>query len=479
MGQEIAATRFSERDFSRFRERLSEETALLCRWLREGRMQAQKNKIGIELEAWLTDAAYAPSPTNAVYIERLALPQVVPELARFNVELNSQPRNLQGKALCCLHEELQETWQQARKVAEQMDLHLLMVGILPSVPEAALNLSNMSPLKRYHALNEQVMRQRQGHPLRLHIHGREDLQTEHYDLMLEAAATSLQIHLQVPQELAVRAYNASLILSAPMVAAGANSPYLFGKSLWEETRIPLFEQAVDVGGYNNAARGPIHRVSFGSAYLRESLAECFEENLAHYPPLLPVELEEAPEKLAHLRLHNGTIWRWNRPLVDFSGGQPHVRIEHRVIAAGPSVLDVVANVALYLGLVQILMHQSKAPESLLRFDQARDNFYAAAKEGLQARVTWLDGRRYVLGKLLQEDLLPLARQGLSEWGLDSGDARRYLDVIAQRLHSGQTGSAWQRAFVTRHGADMRALTAAYNRHQCSGLPVHAWEVEGR
>jgi hypothetical protein len=257
----------------------------------------------------------------------------------------------------------------------------------------------------------------------------------------------------------------------------ANSPFLFGKNLWAETRIPVFEQAVAVGGYDGAVFGPIRRVTLGSGYVRESLFELFEENLQHYPVLLPVDYGEAGPELHHLRLHNGTIWRWNRPLIGFDAkGRPHLRLEHRVMPAGPSLIDTLANAAFYYGTVTALAAREQAPESDLDFVTARDNFYEAARLGLRAHMVWLDGGHQPVLKILADELLPLAEQGLQQLGVAQDEIEYYLGVVAARIDSGQNGTHWQRAWVERHGRNMQRLTTAYVKHQESGLPVHEWTV---
>jgi gamma-glutamyl:cysteine ligase YbdK (ATP-grasp superfamily) len=335
----------------------------------------------------------------------------------------------------------------------------------------------MSDLKRYRALNEQVLRMREGEPLELDIHGRQHLSTTHRSVMLEAATTSFQLHLKIHPRDAVHAYNAGIILSAPMVAATANSPYLFGHDLWDETRIPLFEQSVAVGGMADASHGPLRRVTFGSGYARESIMECFVENEQHYPVMLPMQFHDGLEQMSHLRLHNGTIWRWNRPLIGFDyDGIPHLRIEHRVVPGGPTIVDAIANAALFFGLMQVLIDAGEPAEPHIPFATARDNFYAAARYGLDARITWYDGEKGTLRSLLLQQLLPQARSGLESLEIDRNDIERYLGVIEARLQSGQTGAAWQRAWVARHGNDMAAMTAAYLARQDAGRPVHAWDL---
>jgi gamma-glutamyl:cysteine ligase YbdK (ATP-grasp superfamily) len=296
--------------------------------------------------------------------------------------------------------------------------------------------------------------------------------------MLESATTSFQLHLKVRPALALRAYNAALILSAPMVAATANSPYLFGYDLWDETRIPLFEQSVAVSGVAGASHGPMRRVTFGSGYARKTLFECFIENEEHYPVMLPMHFEDGLEKMSHVRLHNGTIWRWTRPLIGFDAdGSPHLRIEHRVVPGGPTIVDAIANAALFFGLSHSFMHTEVPPEQQIPFATARDNFYAAARYGLDSQVTWLEGEKGSIQTLLLEELLPQASRGLQELGIDGTDIETYLGIIEARVRSAGNGAAWQRAYVARHGRDMVALTEAYLQRQQRGAPVHEWDLE--
>jgi gamma-glutamyl:cysteine ligase YbdK (ATP-grasp superfamily) len=476
MGDEISHTRFSRAEMEEYRRRLARETALLADWFSEGRFSSLAPVAGCELEAWLVDGHGCPAPLNEAFLARLDDPLVVPELSRFNVELNTPPQPLRGDCLARMEAALTATWQSCVRTAADLDARLVMIGILPTLRESQLSLANMSPLKRYRALNEQVLRLREGAPLELNIHGREHLKTRHGNVMLESATTSFQIHLKVGLAEAVRSYNAAILLSAPMVAVSANSPFLFGQDLWDETRIPLFEQSVAVGGFAGVAHGPLRRVSFGTGYARHSLLECFVENEQHFPVLLPILFDEADGSLPHLRLHNGTIWRWNRPLLGFDDdGTPHLRIEHRVIPGGPTMVDEVANMAFYYGLVTALVRQEPAAEEQLPFATARDNFYAAARDGLDSQVRWLDGRRHGMDWLLRERLLPLAAEGLTLLGIDAGQAARYLDIIDRRVAHGCTGAGWQRAFVARHGRDMALLTQAYWERQESGRPVHEWD----
>lgn len=478
MGQEISGVHFSEEDFKRFYDRLSDETALLKQYFAECRFTDEQVVSGFELEAWLLDQRFNPCPQNGAFISKFideyANPMVSPELASFNVEFNYTPQVLTGRALSILHSEMQLLWEQGTATATEIGCRLAMIGTLPTVRQEDLCMANISAMKRYAALNEQVLRLRDGKPLQLNIHGVDSLRAEHDDVMLESATTSFQIHLQVPLDMALRAYNASIVVSAPMVAVSANSPFLFGRNLWAETRIPVFEQAVEVGGYGAVARGPLRRVTFGSGYGRKSMVEVFVENLEHYPVLLPMMFDQPVEQFPHLRLHNGTLWRWNRPLIGINNGKHHLRIEHRVVPAGPSIVDSIANAAFYYGLASYYSGCETAPETQLPFEIARDNFYHAAQYGLDAALQWTDGRKHSMQHLILHTLLPQAYQGLAQLGMADIDARNYLGIIQSRTENNCNGAAWQRAFVTKHGMNMQTLMEAYLERQNSGEPVHEW-----
>ena len=471
MGQEIGQTQFQHADFVRFARQLELETRALREAESAGALGEEEPVIGLELEAWLLDPAGGPLPANEALLAALGDPAVVPELARFNVEFNVAPQPLRGRGLALLEQELRLRWTACRGAARGLGAELAAIGILPTLRDADLTLASMSPMQRYRALNEQVQRLRHGAPVRLGIEGVERLASTHRDVMLEAATTSLQAHLQVPAAQAVRHYNAAILLSAPMVALSANAPFLFGRRLWAETRIPLFEQAVDAG-----PEAP-PRVSFGSGYATASLLEVFEENLREHPVLLPIAFLPEGRELAHLRLHNGTIWRWNRPLIGFdAAGRAHLRIEHRVMSAGPGFTDMLANLAVFFGACRALATMVEAPEERLPFKLARANFYAAARHGLEAELVWLDGQRGTAAALLEDEILPLARQGLADAGVARDLIQRYLGLAHERLAAGQTGAVWQQRFVEAHGADMHALTRAYLDRLHAGQPVHTWDA---
>jgi hypothetical protein len=471
MGEEIAAARFTKADFARFAASLRNETEI-ARGLFEGELFSHSDyMLGFEIEAWIVDHNYFPASINQQLLHALAHPLVVPELSRFNIELNCAPLPLAGDVLDRAADELSRLWAECNSVAHRLDANMVMIGTLPTIRDEDLTLANMSPLNRFYALNQEVLRQRRGRPIRIEIGGRDHLVSEHADVMLEAATTSFQIHLKTPARLSHLFFNASIAASGPVLAASGNAPFLFGKSLWDETRIPLFEQAIDVPGTN---RRP--RVTLGSGYLSGSLCGVFHENLHEYPVLLPIPFDDRPENLRHLRLHNGTIWRWNRPLIGFeSDGAPHLRIEHRILPAGPSIRDMIANTAFYLGLTCYLAKLGGDGSGGLAFEDAKRNFYAAARDGLDALLCWPGVGPIAADRLILETLIPCARRGLDDLQIDQND-ERWLDIVEARVRSRQTGASWQRAAYEARGRDNFELMAAYCERQRSGAPVHQWEL---
>ena len=471
MGEEISNSHFQSSDFDAFEARLAQETQLLEDWFQDKKFQDCGAVGGFELEAWLIDKACQPAGINEAFLKRVDNPLVVPELSTFNVEMNTPPAALQGSALSDMATALNSIWTFSNEKAGEMSIQLMMIGVLPTIAEPKLTLDNISPLNRFYAINEQILKARRDKPFTLDIQGHDHLQLEHGDVVLEAAATSFQVHLQVPPSQSAAFYNASLVASAPSVAAAANSPFVFNHDLWAESRIPVFEQAVAVG-----RPGYAERVTFGTRYLDNSVLEIFQANQKRYPILLPLSFDDSPAHMRHVRLHNGTIWRWNRALIGFDDeGAPHLRLEHRVIPAGPTVEDCIANSAFYYGLVHGLAKDPGLTQKI-PFAVAKDNFYRAAKLGLDASVDWTQGKRMALREIILDELVPLANQELLALDLEESDVEHYLSIIHERVASGQNGAKWQRRFVKKHKADMAALCAAYVENQNSNRPVHTWGV---
>ncbi|MCB0377005.1 MAG: hypothetical protein KDD33_00805 [Bdellovibrionales bacterium] len=478
MGESIGQVEFSAEDEKEFQRRLREETKVLKNWFEERRFEFRdKPMLGLEVEAWLVDENYIPNPVNKEFLAVCDNPDVVEELSKFNFELNTDPKVLQKYCFKEIHQQLAKTWDQCLGFASKVASKPMLIGIHPLLRDQILQLEYMSEGERYRALNDQLMKMREGQPVKVDIQGFDHFAMTFDHIMLEAAATSVQVHIQANQEDFRRVFNASMIAAIPCVAIAANSPFVYGHDLWDESRIPLFEQAIQVKSFRDKRGTDIGRVTFGTGYIRHSLLEIFLENLNGYPPLIPILFEDSPESLHHLRFHNGTLWRWNRPIIGFDqSGTPHLRVEQRAMASGPSLEDIVANMAFSVGLTQYLATEEKAPEESMTFTDCRNNFYEAARLGLNARVRWF-GKEGALDQLILSDLIPKAKQGLRAAGVDAAEIEFYLEQnIHQRVLSGQNGARWQRAFIDRQGRDFQALTQTYLERQMSGTPVHKWTI---
>lgn len=474
MGQEIRDTNFSQSVREEFRARLRRETATLKGWFEQKAFDCDSAfTVGLELEGWLIDENHLPTPRNVEFFSTANDPDIVPELSKFNFEINAPPQRLDGDCFSLTHKDIETRWNKCRRAADMLNIKPVAIGIMPTVRDEMLQPSWMSESNRYQAMNRELFARRKNVPLHIDIEGDDYLDYRCDHLMLEAACTSLQAHLKINQDNAVRLYNAAILAAAPLLAASVNSPYLYGKSLWDETRIAAFEQATASDSFRDRNGRNVQRVTMGMGYLRRSMMELFLENLS-YPSLLPA-LQDDVSTLPHLQMQNGTIWRWVRPILGFDKSDaPHLRIEHRVMPAGPSLPDTVANLALCHGLVLGLGGLEAPPEGRTPFQDARANFYACAKKGLHASVRW-EGKMVKVQTLLLNRLLPLAKQALEVKGVSGTDLDFYFEeILKPRIRGGQTGAQWQRNYVAANGSNFQALTEAYVRNQSLGHPVHEW-----
>jgi len=428
---------------------------------------------------------------NAAALEAIADPDFQTELGQFNVEINVAPRLLGGRVMTELEEGVRASLNGAEERARTVGAHMMIIGILPTVDEAHLNAEAFSESPRYALLNEQIFAAR-GEDLQISITGPERLSTFADTIAPEAACTSVQLHQQVKPETFAARWNAAQTIAGVQVAIGANSPFFFGRELWRETRIALFEQATDTRPEELKAQGVRPRVWFGERWIT-SIFDLFEENVRYFPALLPVCDDEDPAetldaggvpKLAELRLHNGTVYRWNRPIYDVVRGQPHLRVENRVLPAGPTVVDTMANAAFYYGLVRVLSEDERPIWSRMSFSAAEENFHAGARDGIDARFYWPGLGEVPAAELVLRRLLPLAHEGLDRWGLDASDRDRLLEIIERRCVTMRNGAAWQSAIfhqlyedrgMERHDA-LREMTVRYREHMHANEPVHIWPL---
>ncbi|HED65233.1 MAG TPA: CBS domain-containing protein [Planctomycetes bacterium] len=455
----------------------------------EGMFESGVRCIGAEQEMFLVDRGMHPTNKALQILERLPSESFTTELGQFNLEANLSPLALEGECLSQLEEELNCFVAKARVAARSEDARVVLTGILPTLEKTDLTLESMTPMPRYYQLN-QVMRDLRGGEFRTYIKGLDELQTTHDNVMLEACNTSFQIHFQVAPEEFATLYNIAQVVMAPVLAAAVNSPVLLQHRLWHETRVALFQQSVDTRSELHAQRGGRVRVSFGDDWVHKSVIEIFREDIARFRALIASDIEESPlaklergeiPELKALRLHNGTIYRWNRPCYGVANGRPHLRIENRVLPAGPSILDEVANAAFYFGLMCGVSEEYGDVRTSMAFSDAKENFTAAARYGLRARLRWFGGESYGAETLILDHLLPLAEKGLNDRGLRSDDVERYLGVIRERVGKGRTGSQWMLDSLesmrdARSDEAYRALTATMTEEQEAGAPVHEWPL---
>jgi hypothetical protein len=460
--------------------------------LAEARFHPERRSFGMEIEFNLTDDAGDPALVNAAALEAIADPAFQTELAQFNLEINVAPRLLEGRVFSELEQETRASLNDAEERARPAGARMMMIGILPTVTAEHLNADSFSANPRYELLNQQIFAAR-GEDLEITITGVERLSTLADTIAPEAACTSVQLHQQVAPDAFARYWNAAQAIAGVQVAIAANSPFFCGKELWRETRIALFEQATDTRPEELKSQGVRPRVWFGERWIT-SIFDLFEENVRYFPALLPICDPEDPletlergdvPRLAELRLHNGTIYRWNRPIYDVVRDQPHVRVENRILPAGPTMLDILANAAFYYGLVRSIAEEERPLWSRMSFSAAEENFHAGAREGIDANVYWPGVGEVPVAELVLRRLLPLAREGLARWGVDSTDADRLLGVIERRCVTLRNGASWQvqvfHDLYEGRGLDraqaLRQMTRRYRDHMHSNQPVHDWPLD--
>lgn len=477
MGQEITSATFCQSDYEQFAQRLRNESDILQVYFKDKVFDGEPPRLGVELEGCLVDKDCNPAAESESLITNINDKSVVPELAKYNFEINSEPFELNQFCLQRIHQNLDSLWQLCFDQADAIDLSAVAIGILPTYQQQMLTKEYIYPRKRYYALEEALAKYRKGQPIVADIHGIDYFCQTFDSVLFEAVATSLQIHVQVGLHNSVRMYNAAQIISAPLIAVSANSPFLFGKNLWCDTRIPVFEQAAATPFNQDGKPNQHKRVTFGHRFVKESLFELFQENLESYLILLPELSNEPDTVLHHLRLHNGTIWRWNRALIGMDQvNKPNLRIEHRVNPAGPSISDNVANVAFFIGLLNYYANTKIAPEQQIQFKIAADNFYKAAQYGLNSNIVWLNDKTVPMSSLLLDELLPNAKLGLAQLNIDSDQSDYYLNIIKGRVVKQITGSSWQRKFIAKYGIDFNNMLYCYIDNQMNQQAVHQWKL---
>lgn len=492
MGEDVGRQEFSRADRTKYRAKVRRGLDAFERMLREAQFEFDRPMTGLEIELNLVDEHQDPAMRNAEALEAIADPAFQTELGQWNLEINLAPRELDGAGVTAFEEDVRASLNAAEQKAGAVGAHLAMIGILPTLRLEHMTGHALSVNPRYELLNDQILAAR-GEDLHLAVDGAERLRVSCDTIVPEAACTSTQFHLQVSPEQFPAVWNAAQAVAGVQIAVGANSPFLLGKQLWAETRIALFEQATDTRSEELKAQGVRPRVWFGERWIT-SIFDLFEENVRYFPALLPIVADEDPiavldrgdtPELAELRLHNGTIYRWNRPVYDVVRGRAHLRVENRVLPAGPTVADTLANGAFYYGLVRKLSEEDRPVWTQMSFSAAEENFHACAREGLDAQVYWPGLGHVPVAELVLRRLLPLAYDGLREWGVDTAEQERLLGIVERRCAEHRNGSDWQvaafrRRFdgtsVERYDA-LRGMLRSYVDHMHTNEPVHTWAVD--
>ncbi|GAB1641201.1 glutamate--cysteine ligase [Krasilnikovia sp. MM14-A1259] len=490
MGEDVGQHAFTREDRARYRQKIRRSLDVFASMLRESRFEFERPLTGMEIELNLIDEHCDPAMRNAEVLGAIADPDFQTELGQFNIEINVPPRQLAGDGKTDLERTLRASLNSAEQHAGKVGARMVMIGILPTLRREHLTADALSANPRYRLLNEQIFAAR-GEDLDIRIDGIDRLAVTTDTIAPESACTSTQFHLQVSPAQFAAYWNAAQVIAGVQVALGANSPLLFGRELWRETRIPLFEQATDTRSEEIKAQGVRPRVWFGERWIT-SVFDLFEENVRYFPALLPICEDGDPEQslergdvpeLPELRLHNGTIYRWNRPIYAVVHGRPHLRVENRVLPAGPTVVDTMANAAFYYGLVRTLADAERPLWTQMSFHAAEENFHSGARHGIAASVFW-PGLGYVsVPELVLRRLLPLAHEGLDMWGVPPSERDRLLGIIERRCLTGRNGAQWQVDTLHALEADgrerqdaLREMLGRYLPLMHGNVPVHEWPL---
>ncbi len=496
MGEKNVTKSYDEEEMREFTRTVLNDLQALEVLLAGGQIEEDVRRIGAEQEMFLVDSSMHPSPIVSEVIDEAKDGRLTTEIGRFNLEANLTPRLFSGSCLKDMETELNELLDLVRGAAAKFGSGVVLAGILPTIQQTDLTEANLTPNPRYFEINR-VVSELHGDDRSIHIKGLDELELMLQDTFIEFCNTSFQVHLQVGAKEFANYYNWAQAVAAPVLASAVNSPLLLNHRLWHETRLALFQLATDTRSLIHRARNQTPRVNFGDRWVTGSILDVLREDVIRFRILLTQAMKEdsmetvrkgiVPQLYAW-RLHNGTIWRWNRTCYGLTDGKPGLRIEARYLPAGPSVIDEMANAAFFLGLMTALPEEYGDVTQLMPFDAAKTNFFNAARYGLNCQTIWIDGESRRAGRLIVEELLPRARRGLEMAGIDPADINNYLGILDERVRTGMTGSQWMIDSLAKMdprakaNVRMRSLTAAMKKNQEEQLPLHKWklaEIPGR
>lgn len=471
-----------------FKKHLLEDISILGKMIHSNAFFKSKFRIGAEQEMCIVDSHANVLPINQTILKNLNHPQFTTELAKFNLEINLLPRDFGADCLQEMETELLSLFQLLNHKTDE-EIRFYLGGIIPSLRYIDIDLENITPLKRYFELVNNILKSR-GDEYELRIQGEDELLMKHNSVFIEAATTSFQIHLEVPPELFASFYNISQYIAAPLLAISANSPIFLRKKLWHETRIALLRQSIDVTKTPNTIREAHSRVTFGNRWVNESVLELFHEDISLHRVLMVPDLKESSKSqfqngqipdLKALQLYNSTIYRWNRPVYGMMNGEPHLRIENRILPAGPTVKDQMANAAFWYGLMFGLRNEKISEK--MPFSAVKNNFLQSARNGIFAKMKMSNGREYAVSEIIEKELLPIATEGLKTMGINQENATEYLQIIKDRNQSSLNGANWNiEAFDSLKSAgvsptdSLASLVDLSIEYQKQNIPVHKWAI---
>lgn len=472
----------------RFTKLLLSDIRALEIMLKENMIESGITRIGAEQELCLVNSQFDPSDNNMEILKAIDDPHFVPEIAQFNIEANLDPQDFDEGCFDRMEEQLRMLMEKAHKATKKSGTKIIMTGILPTLTKSHLDFDHMTPNPRYKALDDEIKRER-GSNFELNINGLDELIDNHHNILFEACNTSFQIHMQISPEEFTEKYNWSQMIAGPILAIAANSPLLLGKRLWEETRIALFQQSVDTRSSSNIKREKEPRVTFGSQWLTGTVVDLYKDNISRFNPLFASEdMEDAVEvlkagnipELEALKMHNSTVYKWNRACYGVGGGKPHLRIENRYIPAGPTIKDEMANAAFWLGVMYGMPKEYANLPDQVNFNECRHNFYKAARHGLDCQFKWFD-KTVSAERLIRKVLLPIAKDGLTKAGIREESIKDLLGIIEKRLAKKTNGSQWIRKNFTAllkgstAGEASHNITEAIYNNQMTSKPIHRWK----
>ncbi|MEO5858587.1 MAG: CBS domain-containing protein [Pyrinomonadaceae bacterium] len=490
MGDKVVTSEYDEIQMRTFTRAVLSDLQALEMMLAGGQVEENVRRIGAEQEMFLVDTSLHPSPIVTEVIDQAEDGRLTTEIGRFNLEANLTPRTFSGSCLREMETELEEVLAIVRKAASKFDSSVVLAGILPTIQASDLTEANLTPNPRYHEINRVVTRLH-GRDRHINIKGLDELQLTLQDTFTEFCNTSFQVHLQVGASEFSKYYNWAQAISAPVLAPAVNSPLLLNHRLWHETRLALFQHATDTRSTVHKERNQTPRVNFGDSWVSGSILGILREDAVRFRILLTQAVTEDSldvlakggiPQLSAWRLHNGTIWRWNRACYGIVDGRPGLRIEARFLPSGPSVADEMANAAFFLGLMTALPQEFGDVTRLMSFDSAKENFFSAARYGLNSQIMWIDGKSRRASRLILEELLPRAKRGLEVAGIDGQDSERLLGILEQRTRSENTGAKWAIDSLesmekqAKPNVRMRSLVAAMKSNQEASIPLHQWKL---